>query len=80
MPAYVVASWTNVIHVYGTFRAYCRLRGSKWLRVHDTIEWPDYYDSLHQTDLHRFFDRYLKVCRLSCVSDIVNFKLIDFWT
>lgn len=28
--------------------------------MHDSIEWPDYYDHVNRTDLHRFFDRYLK--------------------
>lgn len=60
MPAYVVSSWSHAIHPYGTFRAFCRLRSPKWLRVHDSIEWPDYYDHVNRTDLHRFFDRYLK--------------------
>ena len=32
----------------------------KWLRVHNSQEWPDYYDETNQEDLRRFFDRFLK--------------------
>lgn len=61
VPAYVVASWSNPIHSYGTYRAYCRLTTEKkWLRVHDAWEWPDYYDEANRADLHRFYDRFLK--------------------
>lgn len=60
VPAYVVASWSSPLHVQGTFDAYDRLRGPKWLRVHHTQEWPDFYDPRNQEDLGRFFDRYLK--------------------
>ncbi len=61
VPAYVVASWSNPIHVNGTFEGYRRISSKdKWLRVHNTMEWPDYYDTAHTDDLRRFFDRYLK--------------------
>ncbi len=60
VPAYVVASYTS-IHSRGTFDAYRRLPSSnKWLRVHNTQEWPDYYRPENLEDLRRFFDRYLK--------------------
>lgn len=59
IPAYVVASYTNLIHVDGTFRAWEALGSTeKWLRVHNTMEWPDFYQ--HQDDLRRFFDYTLK--------------------
>ena len=58
IPAYVVASYTNDVHTHGTFDAYRRLKGEKWLRVHNTNEWLDFYT--HQDDLCKFFDRYLK--------------------
>ena len=58
VPAYVVASYTNDVHTHGTFDAYRRLQGKKWLRVHNTNEWLDFYT--HQDDLCRFFDHYLK--------------------
>ncbi|KAK5994366.1 Cocaine esterase [Cladobotryum mycophilum] len=60
VPAYVVASWSNPIHTWGTFCAYGRLDSEKWLRVHDTWEWPDYYEDANIADLRRFFDYYLK--------------------
>ncbi len=58
IPAYVVASYTNDVHTHGTFDAYRRLNGPKWLRVHNTNEWLDFYT--HQDDLLKFFDHYLK--------------------
>ncbi len=61
VPAYVVASWSNNIHSHGTFEGYRRISSSdKWLRVHNTMEWYDYYLPENVDDLRRFFDRYLK--------------------
>ena len=61
VPAYVVASYSNTLHTAGTFRAWRRLGSEqKWLRIHNTQEWPDYYDEANVEDLRRFFDRYLK--------------------
>jgi uncharacterized protein len=61
VPAYVVASYSNTLHTLGTFRAWRRIASAdKWLRVHNSQEWPDYYDQDNQDDLLRFFDRYLK--------------------
>jgi predicted acyl esterase len=61
VPAYVVASYSNTLHTAGTFRAWRRMASSeKWLRIHNTQEWPDYYDEANVEDLRRFFDRYLK--------------------
>ena len=61
VPAYVVASWTNPAHTHGTFRGY-RGIGSpqKWLRVHNTQEWTDYYHPANVADLQKFFDHFLK--------------------
>ena len=59
VPAYVVASWTQ-LHSSGTLSAYRALTSDKWLRVHNTHEWPDYYDPTHIQDLRRFFDHYLR--------------------
>ena len=59
VPAYVVASYSNTLHTAGTFRAWRRIASKeKWLRIHNTLEWPDYYS--HVDDLRRFFDHYLK--------------------
>lgn len=60
IPAYVVASY-NPLHTQGTFDAFRRMPSKdKWLRVHNTQEWADYYNPENVEDLRRFFDRYLK--------------------
>ena len=60
-PAYVVASYSNTLHTAGTFRAWRRMASEqKWLRIHNSQEWPDYYDQANIEDLRRFFDHYLK--------------------
>lgn len=61
VPAYVVASYTNPIHTYGSIEGYRRISSrNKWLRIHNTGEWDDYYNIAHTEELRRFFDRYLK--------------------
>jgi uncharacterized protein len=61
VPAYVVASYSNTLHTAGTFRAWRRMASAdKWLRIHNSQEWPDYYDEANVEDLRSFFDRYLK--------------------
>lgn len=61
IPAYVVASYTNSVHTHGTFAGYRRMASKeKWLRVHNTNEWFDYYTPENVEDLRRFFDHYLK--------------------
>ncbi|MHC8411303.1 CocE/NonD family hydrolase [Pseudomonas sp. Hz4] len=61
VPAYIVASYSNTLHTAGTFRAWRRIAShDKWLRIHNTQEWPDYYDEANVEDLRRFFDRYLR--------------------
>lgn len=61
VPAYVVGSWTNLLHTGGTFAGWRRMGSKdKWLRVHNTHEWTDYYNPAHVEDLRQFFDRYLK--------------------
>jgi predicted acyl esterase len=61
VPAYVVASYSNTLHTAGTFRAWRRMASQdKWLRIHNSQEWPDYYDEANVEDLRRFFDCYLK--------------------
>ncbi|TDZ75430.1 CocE/NonD family hydrolase [Mycobacteroides salmoniphilum] len=61
VPAYVVASYSNTLHTAGTFRGWRRIASKdKWLRIHNSQEWPDYYDGANRDDLCRFFDRYLK--------------------
>ncbi len=61
VPAYVVASYSHTLHTEGTFRAWRRIASQeKWLRIHNSLEWPDYYDEANIEDLRRFFDHYLK--------------------
>ncbi len=61
VPAYVVASYSNTLHTAGTFRAWRRMASTeKWLRIHNSQEWPDYYDETNRADLRRFFDHFLK--------------------
>ena len=61
IPAYVVASYTNDVHTYGTFAGFNKMSSKdKWLRVHLTQEWNDYYNPENVADLTKFFDRYLK--------------------
>lgn len=61
VPAYVVASYSNTLHCAGTFRGWRRIGSKdKWLRIHNTQEWPDYYDDHNTEDLRRFLDFYLK--------------------
>lgn len=61
VPAYITASYTNPIHTHGTFRGYREIASrEKWLRVHNSHEWVDFYRPENQADLMRFFDHYLK--------------------
>jgi predicted acyl esterase len=60
-PAYIVASYSNLIHTLGTFRGWRRIASAdKWLRIHNAMEWPDFNTPENQDDLRRFFDHYLK--------------------
>ncbi len=61
VPAYIAASWDNDLHTAGTFAAWRQIASTeKWLRIHNTHEWRDFYDPEYVEDLRRFFDRYLK--------------------
>jgi uncharacterized protein len=59
-PAYVVASYSNPVHVASTLRNWADLPGPKWLRIHNSQEWPDFYDPASVEDLRRFLDHYLR--------------------
>ncbi|SFS88029.1 hypothetical protein SAMN02910357_02368 [Succinivibrio dextrinosolvens] len=60
VPAYVVASYTNPVHTHGTFAGFNKISSKdKWLRVHNTNEWFDYYTKDNVEDLRKFFDHYL---------------------
>ena len=61
VPAYVTASYSNSIHTPGTFRGWRSIASQdKWLRIHDSMEWPDYYKEENLQDLLRFFDHVLR--------------------
>jgi uncharacterized protein len=61
VPAYVVASYTSVAHASGTIEGFRGISSrDKWLRIHNSMEWPDSYESRNVEDLRKFFDRYLK--------------------
>lgn len=61
VPTYIVASYTNTLHTHGSFEAFRSISSeNKWLRVHNSSEWPDYYEPQNTEDLRRFFDHYLK--------------------
>lgn len=61
IPAYVVASYTNPVHTHGTFAGFREISSKdKWLRVHLTQEWNDFYNPTNVADLTKFFDHYLK--------------------
>ncbi len=61
IPILVVASYSNVLHTDGTFRAWRQLESKeKWLRIHDNLEWQDYYEPKYVEERLRFFDYYMK--------------------
>lgn len=61
VPAYVVASYSSELHSRGSIEGFRRISSpEKWLRIHNTQEWPDLYDPHYTADLCKFFDHYLK--------------------
>lgn len=80
VPADVVASYTNTFHSHGTFRASRRIASAqKWLRIHDRMEWPDYYSQDSLDDLARFFDHFLKAVDNGWEhTPRVRYSLLDF--
>lgn len=61
VPAYVVASYSSELHTRGSIEGFRRISSpEKWLRIHNTQEWPDLYDPKYTADLCKFFDHYLK--------------------
>lgn len=61
VPLYLLGSFANPFHVYGSFDTF-RRAGSvkKWMRVHANFEWYEMYERNSNDDLQRFFDRYCK--------------------
>ncbi|KAJ5683467.1 hypothetical protein N7462_006632 [Penicillium macrosclerotiorum] len=61
VPLYVVASWTNPLHTRGTLNGFLGSSSKeKWLRIHDSHEWPDLYEHKNVESLRSFFDYYMK--------------------
>lgn len=61
VPMYLVASWTSNVHPYGTLRAWKKVSSEeKWLRIHNTQEWPDQQTPKYRDELRDFYDHYLK--------------------
>jgi len=61
IPAYFAASYSSCVHPYGTLRAWGRVASKeKWLRIHNTQEWPDQQTPKYRDDLRDFFDHFLK--------------------
>jgi len=61
IPAYFAASYSSCVHPYGTLRAWGRISSKdKWLRIHNTQEWPDQQTPKYRDDLRDFFDHFLK--------------------
>ena len=61
IPAYFAASYSSCVHPYGTLRAWNRISSKdKWLRIHNTQEWPDQQTPKYRDDLRDFFDHFLK--------------------
>jgi predicted acyl esterase len=79
VPAYIVASYTNNAHTRGTFWAWRKIGSAqKWLRVHDTQEWIDYYSPAAVADLTKYFDYYLKGIQNDWMSTpIVRLSVLD---
>lgn len=93
IPMYLVASWTSNVHPYGTLRAWNRIPSKeKWLRIHNTQEWPDQQTPKYRDELRDFYNHYLKGIdngwedtprvRLSLLDpmgpDVVDFAVEDF--
>ncbi|KUJ10501.1 alpha/beta-hydrolase [Mollisia scopiformis] len=61
VPAYILGSFSTSIHTLGSIRGFEEIPHlEKWLTIHATQEWYDLYSEERTTDLHKFFDYYLK--------------------
>jgi putative CocE/NonD family hydrolase len=60
IPVYATAGYSH-FHLHGAITGFERIKSrKKWLRLHRDFEWPDFNRPENQTDLLRFFDRYLR--------------------
>ncbi|USP77051.1 hypothetical protein yc1106_04325 [Curvularia clavata] len=61
IPMYVVASYSSMLHTYGSFQTFRQAKTEKkWLRVHPYQEWYDIYRSSISDELQQYFDSYCK--------------------
>ncbi|EXL45328.1 hypothetical protein FOCG_12724 [Fusarium oxysporum f. sp. radicis-lycopersici 26381] len=61
IPMYVVASYSSMLHPYGSFQTFRQAKTErKWLRVHPYQEWYDIYRPSISDELQRYFDAYCK--------------------
>ncbi|RBQ79422.1 hypothetical protein FVER14953_12221 [Fusarium verticillioides] len=61
IPMYVVASYSSMLHTYGSFQTFRQAKTEKkWLRVHPYQEWYDMYRPSVSDELQQFFDFYCK--------------------
>lgn len=62
IPTYITGTWTNTMHGMGAIRGWMEVNSPhKWLRFHPYQEWYDIWgDSQSNTDLVKYFDRFLK--------------------
>ena len=61
IPVFITTSYSNTLHTMGTFRAWREIKSEKkWMRIHDSQEWPDYYDEKNTEERLKFFNYYLK--------------------
>ncbi|KAF5568701.1 cocaine esterase [Fusarium phyllophilum] len=61
IPVYVVASYSSMLHTYGSFQTFRQAKTEKkWLRVHPYQEWYDLYRPSVSDELQQFFDFYCK--------------------
>ncbi|KAK7607503.1 Alpha/Beta hydrolase protein [Phyllosticta paracitricarpa] len=61
LPMYQTASYSTGLHSRGSFEIFEKApTKKKWLRVHNTQEWYDFYRPEASDDLQRFFDFYCK--------------------
>ncbi|KAF6823410.1 x-pro dipeptidyl-peptidase c-terminal non-catalytic domain-containing protein [Colletotrichum plurivorum] len=61
VPAYILGSFSTMLHTIGSFRGFEEIpHEKKWISVHATHEWYDLYSKSRIDDLQKFFDRYLK--------------------
>ncbi|KAH7006810.1 Alpha/Beta hydrolase protein [Ilyonectria destructans] len=59
IPMYVVASYSSMLHTYGSLQTFRLAKTSKkWLRIHPYQEWYDIYRPSISDELHAFFDFY----------------------